>query len=60
MTVFDEKTIYVANDLSEKHRLETLIHESLHATNYDLSEECVEETARDIAKFLWEDKWRKA
>ena len=59
MTLYDEKTIYIANALSDKHRLETLAHEALHACNSDLSEDCVEETARDIAKFLWEDKWRK-
>lgn len=59
MTVFDEKTIYIANDLSERNRLETLIHEALHACNRDLAEECVEETARDITTFLWGDGWRR-
>jgi len=33
--------------------LELLIHESLHSCLWELSEENVERTARDISKMLW-------
>ena len=33
--------------------LELLIHEALHACNWHASEDKVEMTARDIARFLW-------
>ena len=34
-------------------RLDTIIHESMHACVPDLDEEAVDETSEDIAKLLW-------
>ena len=39
--------------------LDTSIHEALHACLWDLDEEAVEETAEDIARFLWRLGYRK-
>ena len=38
--------------------LELLIHESLHACNWDKSEEKVTRTAKDISRFLWRIGYR--
>jgi hypothetical protein len=38
--------------------LDTIIHESLHACCWDLDEEAVHESARDIARILWRLGWR--
>lgn len=59
MTVFGEKTIYIAENLADKIRLETLIHEALHACIPDLGEDAVSESAEGIAKLLWDDSWRR-
>ncbi len=39
--------------------LDTIVHELLHAAMWDAAEECVYETAQDIAKVLWRCGWRK-
>ena len=36
-----------------RNELETIVHESLHACNWRASEQSVEMTAHDIARFLW-------
>lgn len=46
------KHILVHEDLRGEERLEVLIHEMLHAGVWDLAEEAVGETARDIARVL--------
>ena len=38
--------------------LDTIIHESLHACIWDLDEEAVHESAKDIARILWRLGWR--
>lgn len=39
--------------------LDTTIHEMLHACQWDLSEEAVEEIACDMAAALWRGGWRR-
>jgi hypothetical protein len=39
--------------------LDTLIHEAMHACLWDLSEDAVDSSATDIARFLWRCGWRK-
>lgn len=40
-------------NLSYKSAMEVAIHEALHACDWDKSEEKVEQTGKDIARFLW-------
>lgn len=42
-----------------KEDLDTILHESLHATLWILSEESVCEIAGDISNLLWRLGWRK-
>ena len=42
-----------------KKELETLIHEALHACVFAKSEDVVEETARDLFRFLWRLGYRR-
>lgn len=42
-----------------KLRLDTLIHEVLHASRPDVSEADVAEIARDLTAALWQDGWRR-
>jgi len=51
--------IILMRDLNKKIGLETAIHESLHACSWKTEEEKVEQTARDIARFLWNLGYRK-
>lgn len=46
-------SLVVNRDLNARIGLETTIHEALHACNWHAREELVEETAYDIARFLW-------
>lgn len=39
--------------------LQTLIHEALHASFWDLDERAVEEADEAIGRFLWRCGWRK-
>lgn len=55
----DHYWLIIERDLNTKVGLETVIHESLHACNWHAKEELVEETARDIARFLWRLGYRK-
>jgi hypothetical protein len=45
--------LVVGRDLNKKVGLETAIHEALHACSWKTDEEKVNNTARDIARFLW-------
>jgi len=45
--------------MRSKTTLEVLIHEALHAANWDLDEAAVQETAEDIAKILWKLGYRR-
>ena len=40
-------------NITDKLAMEVAIHEGLHACNYSKSEEEVDQTAKDIARFLW-------
>lgn len=53
------KTIVVDSRLAGEEELEVTIHEALHAASWDLAEECVVETANDIARLLWRLGYRK-
>jgi hypothetical protein len=46
-------SIAIMIPLKEFEGLETALHESLHACNFDKSEAQVTQTAHDIARFLW-------
>lgn len=48
-----KKMIRIAKVNSPLRQLEIEIHESLHACLWDISEEAIEETARDVSRFLW-------
>jgi len=49
----------VFTGLDSKKGLETVIHEALHACCFAKSEEIVNTTAKDVAKFLWRLGYRK-
>lgn len=52
------KKIQVHNKSNSKKLLEDLIHEMLHACNWDASEEWVTETAKSICNVLWDQGYR--
>jgi hypothetical protein len=52
------KEVLISMGRGTRGELEIAIHESLHVCAWDLDEECVSETARDIAKLLWRLGWR--
>lgn len=52
------KAIRIAQGQAPLDRLETEIHEGLHACGWNLAEDWVRPTARDIARFLWRRGWR--
>ena len=54
-----EKVIMVHPQLEGLDELDTWIHEALHATVWDLDEEAVNESARDIARLLWRLGYRR-
>ena len=47
------KTIRIDSGLKGEERLEVIIHECLHASDWRASEEHVESTALSIANILW-------
>lgn len=53
------KKIQIATKLSDKDTLETVIHEIYHASDPNLSEEAVNEMARDMASLLWRLGYRR-
>ena len=55
----DHKVIDVPVHGGTVGELDTLLHESLHACMWDMDEEAIHESARDIARFLWRLGWRK-
>jgi hypothetical protein len=52
------RTIEIDRGQSERQRLDTLIHELLHAMFKDESEKIVHGAANIISGVLWRDKWR--
>jgi len=53
------KTIKIARGLKPKKELEIVIHELLHASCWNLSEETVDQVAVDLSRILWRIGWRK-
>lgn len=49
----DGGTIRIAARVVEAERLETEVHEALHACMPDIDEEAIHDTARDVAAVLW-------
>ena len=49
---YDTKEITIRKSLDGDLRLDTIIHECLHACYPDLDDECIDETATDITKLL--------
>lgn len=45
--------------MRDKTTLEILIHEILHAANWDLDEHAIQETAEDLANILWKLGYRR-
>ena len=53
------KKIVVDSRLKDREELEILIHEMLHASQWDLDETVVQHSAEDFAKVLWKLGYRK-
>jgi hypothetical protein len=53
------KEILIATRLSGKRELEVLLHEMLHACNWQFDEEHISQMASDIADVLWRLKYRR-
>lgn len=53
------KTIRVASGLKGVDRLDTIIHESIHAAHFALDEAFVEQFASDLARILWRLGYRE-
>lgn len=53
-----EREMHILRDLNTLAGLESVLHESLHACQWPASEERTEQTAHDIARFLWRLGWR--
>ena len=47
------RKIRVRKSLEGRRKLEVTLHELLHASYWDLDEEAIDTTARDIAGILW-------
>lgn len=53
------KEILIDNKLKDQELLEVLIHEMLHAVDWNQSEETIGTQAHDIAKVLWKLGYRR-
>lgn len=51
--------VIIEADLNTRSGLETTIHEALHACSWKTSEEQVDRTAKDVARFLWNLGYRR-
>jgi hypothetical protein len=54
-----DREIAIPLDGDSESELDTICHEVLHACQWDLSEEAIEETACSLAHTLWRLGWRK-
>jgi hypothetical protein len=53
------KEIRISTRLSEEDTLETIVHEVLHAADFDKSEEWADDVGRNLARLLWRLGYRK-
>ena len=53
------KSILIQGGIKGEKLLDTLIHEALHACQWHLREETVDEAASDLARMLWKLGYRK-
>ena len=53
------KQILIANRLRGKRQLDVLIHEMLHACNWQIDESYISQMASDIAQVLWRLGYRR-
>jgi hypothetical protein len=53
------RRIRIRDNLPEAKELEIIIHELWHGAVWDLDEETITRSARDVAKVLWRLGWRK-
>ena len=59
MCYIDQKCIKIASGIRNKNELTTIIHELLHATTWILSEDHVDQAAKDIGNVLYKLGYRK-
>ena len=48
-----ERELNIYADMKTRNGLVTALHESLHACHWSATEEMVDETSKDIGRFLW-------
>ena len=53
-----KKQIRIRKDLKDQLRLEALIHEMLHACEWNLDEEWIHSTGHELSVVLWKLGWR--
>lgn len=53
------REIRIREGQKEKDELDTILHEGLHACDFDRAEHAVEETANALSSLLWRLGWRK-
>ena len=53
------RQIRIRKSLKGQHKLDVIIHEILHAADWDKTEEWVDSTASDIARVLWRLGYRE-
>jgi hypothetical protein len=56
---YENKTLYIPVSAKELTDLDTIIHESLHASIPQLCEYTITRSATEISKLLWKLGWRK-
>lgn len=56
---FEKRTITVRRSLQGERQLEITLHELLHACHWDLDEQAVDETAKNLSKVLWRLGYRR-
>ncbi len=53
------KELRIRKGLSEQDTLETIVHEVLHAADFDKKEEWAEDVGRNLARLLWRLGYRR-
>jgi len=55
----NSKQIRISHRIRDERLLDVLIHEGLHACHWDLDEEAVDRSAKDLARMLWRLGYRR-